>query len=120
MNIETEQLLAAAARVELAWHYARLLSPLLQREHAILTRRGNDSEQIVRAQAELAALSDRISALRAEADHVGVTPYLDRALDALASERRLLATAIATQLREISDVSDHDAGWETIARRAPR
>ena len=72
--IETEQLVAEAARLQVTWHYARLLSPLEHRHDALLRRKlGPESEQEVAAlQAEIAALVDDITALRGQASAAGV------------------------------------------------
>jgi len=99
--IETEQLVAEAARLQVAWHYARLLSPLEHRHDALLRRNlGPESEQEVAAlQAEIAALEDDITALRGQASSVGVLgSELQRVLAALKRERRLLAVMVAAEL----------------------
>lgn len=104
--IETEQLVIEAARLQVTWHYARLLSPLEHRHDALLRRNlGPESEQEVAAiQAEIAALEDDITALRGQASSVGVLgSELQRVLNALKRERGLLAVMVAAELRAPSD-----------------
>lgn len=88
--IETEQLVAEAARLQVTWHYARLLSPLEHRHDALLRRNlGPESEQEVAAlQAEIAALKSDITSLRGQASGAGVLgSELQRVLNALTRER---------------------------------
>jgi hypothetical protein len=102
MSVEAEQQVAAAARLQLTWHYARLLTTKKYRQDALLRAElGPKSEEEVQAiQAELAALDADIAALRGSASSVGViSSELDRVLDALERERRLLATMVAAELR---------------------
>lgn len=104
--IETEQLMAEAARLQVTWHYARLLSPLEHRHDALLRRNlGHESEQEVAAlQAEIAALKSDITSLRGQASGAGVLgSELRRVLNALTRERGLLAVMIAGELRAPSD-----------------
>jgi hypothetical protein len=57
-------------------------------------------EEVQAIQAELAALDADIAALRGSASSVGViSSELDRVLDALERERRLLAAVVAAELR---------------------
>jgi hypothetical protein len=102
VNSEAEQLLLLAARLQVTWHYARLLSASEHRRGALIERNlGPESTEEVKAiQDEIAGLEGYLVQVRCDARAVGVIgSELERVLGVLERERRLVATMVARELR---------------------
>lgn len=103
MSTEAEQRVVAAARLQLTWHYARLLTTAEYRREALLRHDAgpHTAEEVTAIQAELAVLDSEIFRMRMDAEDAGVLrSELDRVLASLDRERRLVATLVAAELRE--------------------
>jgi len=118
MSIEAEQRVATAARLQVTWHYARLLSTKQYRHNALLAHKLGPEfpEEVGRMQDEIAHLHRDMQDIRMDAHQAGVfSSLLDRAVDALEDERRVLAAMVVAELtapgRTGRYPSHEHAGW---------